>query len=150
MRGTKSTLEIRVPNFPECERALGEFYLWMLVVEKQLGREDPLYMIRIRSQENRVEGFLYFTNDTLPDYLKDSIAMISAWYQVNKPTPDWAPTHSIIFRPDGVPKEFDRIGWIDRRLGNRYIIAVTWDQLVDLYENGPKMESSTNDYTKLD
>lgn len=140
-----------VVNFPKCEKSHYVPNLWMLQVSEDKVDGENRYAVSVRTQDY-VRGYLYFTTETLPDYIKDPISIIKTWYDAYKGSIDMQFEVGIVYsategtylmvRPSYVPEEFESIGWL---MGNPYaplliyVVGLTWDQLSDLYENGPKL-----------
>lgn len=140
-----------VINFPKCEKSRSVPDLWMLQVSEDKVDGANRYAVPVRTQDY-VSGYLYFTTETLPDYIKDPISIIKTWYDAHKGSINTQYEVGVVYSPDKgtylmvrpsyVPEEFESIGWL---MGNPYaplriyVVGLTWDQLLDLYENGPKL-----------
>ena len=131
-------LGIEWVSFPECERSREKPGLWMLAVHYDTVCDE--YRVRIQSGAIRTD--LFFTNETLPDYFKDPISIITTWHKDNVPNWDRRKTAARYFslnpRPNWVPKEFIEIGWVCIPYGDIFAVAMNYDQLKDLYDKGPQ------------
>ena len=142
MTTTEATPEARI-NFSQCLRSPECDNLWILLVDEYEKYDE--YMVR--ATVNSTHTFIYFSSKTLPDYLKDSISIIRTWYRDNRQRYTdyerkdlYGSTRGINQRPPLVPEEFKTIGWMYSSVidaENTYAVAMTWEQLQDLYSRGP-------------
>jgi len=126
-------------NFPECEKSSVVKDRWCLVVTYTKGKYRVNVQNKPKVNQFDISGMLYFSSEMLPDYLKDPISIIKVWTEARTEITfpwDSFPTPSIAKRPDAVPVEFEEIGWM--RAPDKYVVVVSFDQLVDLYNNAPR------------